>query len=233
MARTRFGHGGGLSVQKFLRDRRSLLAAGATLLAGGTMRQAEANGLQRLVEHPEAKALPEGLSFTDAEGRQTDFNAFRGRALVVNFWATWCPPCVAEMPALDRLHAQVAREGIEVLALSNDRGGRAQVEPFYQRTNLRHMAIWLDPRGATGRTLGVRVLPTTIIIDRRGLEVARLMARRNGTSPRWSPPSAAWPARGQPRTAPAPDTGFQTCPMIRCPPRPVSRRGSTGWPRWP
>lgn len=172
-------------MQKFMRDRRAILglAAGATLLAAGPMRQAAANGLQRLTEHPEAKALPEGLSFTDAEGRPTDFSAFRGRALVVNFWATWCPPCVAEMPALDRLHAQVAREGIEVLALSNDRGGLAQVQPFWQRTNLRHMAIWLDPRGATGRALGVRVLPTTIIIDRRGLEVARLMGEAEWDQP--------------------------------------------------
>jgi thiol-disulfide isomerase/thioredoxin len=151
---------------------------GATLLGAALARKAAAagadGGLSRLREHDEARPLPEGLSFTDVEGRPTDFTAFRGRALVVNFWATWCPPCVAEMPALDRLHAQVVREGIEVLALSNDRGGRAQVEPFFQRTGLRHMAIWLDPRGATGRALAVRVLPTTILIDRRGLEVARL-----------------------------------------------------------
>ena len=149
----------------------------ATLLAGGTARQAAAapdSGLARLRIHAEAKPLPENLGFTDAEGRATGFEAFRGRALVVNFWATWCPPCVAEMPALDRLQDQVGRDGMEVLALSSDRGGRAQVEPFYRRTGLRHLGIWLDPRGGTGRALGVRVLPTTLIIDRRGLEVARM-----------------------------------------------------------
>ncbi|WP_203073151.1 TlpA family protein disulfide reductase [Falsiroseomonas ponticola] len=168
-----------------MRGRRSLLgsAAGATLLVAGVGRQAAASlspvaggdhGLSRLRETPEGRPLPEGLTFTDAEGRVTGFEAFRGKGLVVNFWATWCPPCVAEMPALDRLHAMVARDGIEVLALSNDRGGRAQVEPFYQRTGLRHLGIWLDPRGATGRALEVRVLPTTLILDRRGLEVGRL-----------------------------------------------------------
>jgi len=158
--------------------RRMALALGATLLGAPVARKAAAagpdGGLSRLREHPQGQALPEGLTFTDAEGRATDFTAFRGRGLVVNFWATWCAPCVAEMPALDRLHALVAREGIEVLALSNDRGGRAQVEPFFQRAGLRNMAIWLDPRGATGRALAVRVLPTTLILDRRGLEVARL-----------------------------------------------------------
>jgi hypothetical protein len=78
------------------------------------------------------------------------------------------------MPALDRAHAILVREGIEVLALSSDRGGRAQVEPFYQRTGLRHLAMWFDARGAVGRALGVRGLPTTVILDRRGLEVGRL-----------------------------------------------------------
>lgn len=167
--------------------RRATFAASATLLGAWSLRKADAagpdGGLSRLRVHDAPQTLPEGLSFTDAEGREHGFAAFRGRGLVVNFWATWCPPCVAEMPALDRLHAMVAREGIEVLALSNDRGGRAQVEPFFQRTGLRHMGIWLDPRGATGRALAVRVLPTTLIIDRRGQEVARLMGEADWDKP--------------------------------------------------
>ena len=168
-------------MQRFSRSRRAWLtgAAGATLLAAGVVRQAGAagadHGLSKLRETPEGRALPDGLTFTDAEGTRTDFTAFRGKGLVVNFWATWCPPCVAEMPALDRLQAAVGGDGIAVLALSNDRGGRAQVEPFYQRVGLRHLGIWLDPRGATGRALEIRVLPTTLIIDRRGLEVGRLL----------------------------------------------------------
>ncbi len=163
-----------------LRRRRlvSALVVGATLHSATLPRKAGAaqpdGGLSKLREMPEGRPLPEGLAFTDAEGRETRFEAFRGRALVVNFWATWCPPCVAEMPSLDRLHAQVARDGIEVLALSSDRGGRAQVEPFYGRTGIRNLGIWLDPRGAAGRALGLRGLPTTVILDRRGLEVARL-----------------------------------------------------------
>jgi thiol-disulfide isomerase/thioredoxin len=160
--------------------RRNLLAAmvGATLAIPTVPRQAAAapgdGGLSKLRETPEGRPLPENLVFQDADGRETRFDAFRGRGLIVNFWATWCPPCVAEMPALDRAHAALARDGIEVLALSSDRGGRAQVEPFYQRTALRHLAMWFDPRGATGRALGVRGLPTTVIIDRSGKEVARL-----------------------------------------------------------
>ena len=182
--------------------------AGLSLLGVAMASKAVAapdGGLSRLREHPEGRALPEGLTFTDVEGGSTDFTAFRGRGLVVNFWATWCPPCVAEMPALDRLHALVARDGIEVLALSNDRGGRAQVEPFFQRIGLRNMAIWLDPRGTTGRALGVRVLPTTIIIDRRGLEVARLEGEAE-----WDKPNVIAAIRRLTRSTPAAPTASST-----------------------
>jgi thiol-disulfide isomerase/thioredoxin len=156
--------------------RRKLIAAlGGTLATAVAARQAAAaGGPEKLRETPEGRPIPPDLVFQDAEGRETRFDAFRGQGLVVNFWATWCPPCVAEMPALDRAHAALAREGIEVLALSSDRGARNQVEPFYRRTGLQHLAMWFDPRGAVGRAFGIRGLPTTLILDRRGLEVARL-----------------------------------------------------------
>lgn len=176
-------------MQRNKGGRRALLgaAAGATLLATAGGRKAGANGLpnglHRLTTHAEPRPLPEGLAFTNAEGQPTTFDSLRGKALVVNFWATWCAPCVAEMPALDRLRAMVAGEGIEVLALSSDRGGRAQVEPFYQRIGIRNLGIWLDPRGGTGRALGVRVLPTTILVDRGGMEVARLLGEAEWDQP--------------------------------------------------
>ncbi|MFN9092937.1 MAG: TlpA disulfide reductase family protein [Alphaproteobacteria bacterium] len=62
------------------------------------------------------------ITFTDADGKETGLAAFAGQGLVINLWATWCPPCVAEMPALDRLQAMLRAERIAVLALSSDRG---------------------------------------------------------------------------------------------------------------
>ena len=132
---------------------------------------ATAAGPERLREG--SRPAP-AIAFTDGEGHERTLADFAGRGLVINLWATWCPPCVAEMPALDRLAALVAGERIEVLPLSSDRGGRAQVEPFYQRTGIRTLGIWLDPRGAAARGLGVRGLPTTVIVDRAGMERARL-----------------------------------------------------------
>jgi thiol-disulfide isomerase/thioredoxin len=148
----------------------SALALGATLAA--TLRPGQARAAGGALRHG-VQPLPD-FTFTDGEGAPRRVADFAGQGLLLNFWATWCPPCVAEMPALDRLQALLKPEGILVLPLSSDRGGRAQVAPFYARVELSHLGIWLDPRGAAGRLLGVRGLPTTVIVDRQGREVARL-----------------------------------------------------------
>ncbi|MCW8086686.1 TlpA family protein disulfide reductase [Sabulicella glaciei] len=158
---------------------RRLLAASLALPFAAARAQA-ATGLDRLRE--ETRPVP-AVSFTDAEGKEHGFEAFRGRGLVVNLWATWCPPCVAEMPALDRLAGLVEGDGITVLPLSSDRGGKAQVQAFYERTGIKALGIWLDPRGAATRALGVRGLPTTLILDRAGQERARLTGEAEWDAP--------------------------------------------------
>lgn len=145
------------------------LACSAIALAPG---QAGA-GSGQLEVHRRRVALAPAEFLTEA-GERRSIADFRQRGLVVNVWATWCPPCVEEMPALDRLAGFVGGAGIEVLALSQDRGGAAIVRAFYARHMLRNLAVWLDPRGAAARAWGVRALPTTLIVDREGLEAARL-----------------------------------------------------------
>ncbi len=131
-------------------------------------------GLGRLRETVPPRPLPPDLAFTDAEGAPQAMARFAGRPVLINLWATWCAPCVAEMPALDRLQAALEPEGLVVLALSSDRGGKEQVEPFYRRVGIERLGIWLDPRGAAARALGARGLPTSIVVDRAGRERARL-----------------------------------------------------------
>lgn len=151
----------------------ALAATAATLTAALPARQAGAQGPAGKLAESEPKPAP-AFSFTDVDGKGYGSADFAGKGLLVNLWATWCPPCVAEMPALDRAQAALAGEDVLVLALSSDREGRAKVEPFYRERGIQRLGLWLDPRGAAQRALGARGLPTTVLIDRNGQERARL-----------------------------------------------------------
>jgi thiol-disulfide isomerase/thioredoxin len=117
---------------------------------------------------------PAAAQFTDADGAVHHLSDFVGKGLVVNMWATWCAPCVEEMPDLQVLARKVAAQGILVLPLSSDRGGAEAVRKFYAAHGIDALPIWLDPKGEAQRAWGARGLPTTLIIDRQGREVGRL-----------------------------------------------------------
>ena len=149
------------------------LFAGGTLGGGLHARPAAAQAPTGRLREEGPKPLP-GFGLVDAEGIRREIGFFAGKGVVLNLWATWCAPCVEEMPALDRLAALLRAEGILVVPASSDRGGKAQVEPFYARTGVRNLGVWLDPGSAATRALGARGLPTTVLIDRQGRERGRL-----------------------------------------------------------
>jgi thiol-disulfide isomerase/thioredoxin len=137
---------------------------------------------QQFIPSREPRPAPQ-TPFTSADGRTVSLADFRGQVALVNFWATWCIPCVEEMPALDRLQAALGGEGLVVVALSQDRNGLEVARPFYDKLGLKALPIYLDPRGVTAHELGVKVLPETIVIDRRGREVGRLRGPAAWDSP--------------------------------------------------
>lgn len=117
-------------------------------------------------------AVP-AIGFTDQNGKPVSLGDFKGKVVVLDYWATWCAPCRAEFPALDRLQERLGAEGLEVVAVSVDRGGRPLVDQFYGELKIAHLAEYLDPKSESVRPLGLRGVPTALILDREGREVGR------------------------------------------------------------
>lgn len=177
--------------------RRALLAGGGLVAAGTVaavafLRKPEAPPVHTLapsaapgaapvkvgtiadLKRTEPPAIPAAASFLEADGTVRTLADYAGKGLVVNLWATWCVPCVVEMPELQDLARKVAGDGILVLPLSSDRGGAEVVRRFYAANRIDALPVLLDPRGEAGRAWGARGLPTTIVIDRQGRERGRV-----------------------------------------------------------
>ncbi len=114
------------------------------------------------------------IPFLTEEGKQAFVGDYSGRTVVINFWATWCAPCIKEMPSLDRLAAKLPPERFAVITLNQDAGGSPVARSFLERLGLRNLPASTDPNGRLARALGSRGLPTTFIVDPSGRVVARL-----------------------------------------------------------
>jgi thiol-disulfide isomerase/thioredoxin len=99
---------------------------------------------------------------------------FVGRVVLLNLWATWCPPCVRELPALDRLAGRFADEPFAVVTLALDQGGALQAAPFFERLGIANLVLYVDPARAIGEVLPDDVLPASFFIDREGRVVSYL-----------------------------------------------------------
>lgn len=122
------------------------------------------------------------VAFISAAKGQVSLDDFRGRVVLLNLWATFCPPCVDEMPALDNVQKALGSQGLEVVAVSYDFGGALAVQRFYDDYGIKHLGIYTDPAMKVQKAFEARGLPTTIILDRQGREVWRLAGAANWDS---------------------------------------------------
>ena len=121
-------------------------------------------------------------AFNDPDGEPTSLAEFSGKPVLLNLWATWCAPCVKELPTLDRLSA--AQRGIEIAAVSQDTAPHASVEAFLQSHKIGDVAAYQDSKMALSGALGPdAVLPTSILYDAGGKEVWRYVGDLDWTSP--------------------------------------------------
>ena len=106
--------------------------------------------------------------FVDGSGEELTLADFSGKTLLVNKWATWCPPCREEMPSLDRLQAQLGGDDFHVLAISTDLNGMPAVLDFFQQIEITFLDAYIDSDGETENALKVPGLPTTLLVDKSG-----------------------------------------------------------------
>ncbi|WP_455244540.1 peroxiredoxin family protein [Petrachloros mirabilis] len=118
----------------------------------------------------------------DMNGRMVSLSDFRGKVVLVNFWATWCGPCRVEMPAMEQLYRQYPRKDFEILAVSTDAQGVTVTRPFQQENNL-SFPILHDADFRVGLSYGARTLPMTFMVDRRGIVRQQIFGARDWGAP--------------------------------------------------
>ncbi|HEY6011064.1 MAG TPA: TlpA disulfide reductase family protein [Nitrospirota bacterium] len=119
---------------------------------------------------------------TASDGRQVSLSELRGRMVMVHFWATWCPPCVEELPTLDKLNSALAGTDFVLLAVNVDEGGVESVAHFLQ-SNRVSLPVLFDPGGRVAAQYGTFKLPETYIIDREGVVRYKVIGPRDWANP--------------------------------------------------
>lgn len=158
-----------------------------------TVRAFATGDMARIVIHDAPRDAVD-TPFTDADGEERLLTDWPGKMVFVNFWATWCPPCLKELPSIDRMARALEGDSLEVIAISTDRGSSAkpldwlakaaaQPEPEKQVLTLE---FFHDPRFKLARAATLLGQPTTLILDRQGREIARYQGEAD-----WDTPEAA------------------------------------------
>lgn len=155
--------------------RRALLAASTLAAFAPRLKAAE---LKRWTGKP----LAPPIELLTPEGAPFSLQQLRGKVVLVNFWATWCEPCITEMPSLQRLRDQLGANGFEVLAV-NYQEGPARIDTFIKKMNLT-LPVVRDTDGSVARKWGARVFPASYVVDRNGNIRHAISGDADWTSPK-------------------------------------------------
>ena len=169
-------------VPNFLLGRRYILCGAAAALAlpatatpslAGVKPDMARGAMDRFKLARTPKPLPD-LEILNADDKPMKLSDFKGRVVLLNFWATWCAPCVKEMPSLDRLQAEFTKDRFLIVPLSIDGPTKPKVAPFYRDQKLDNLGIYFDKGRKTMQGLDVTLLPTSILVDAQGRELGRI-----------------------------------------------------------
>lgn len=152
--------------------------AAADIAAADALR----DGDMKKLNFVEAQPIPDiGLVGLDDAPRSLD--EYRGKWLVVNFWATWCPPCRKEMPSLDALQMRLGSENFQVVTIATGRNAVPAIKEFFEEAGVTNLPVLRDLRSKLARQMGVAGLPVTVILNPEGDEVGRLIGDADWNAP--------------------------------------------------
>ncbi len=115
------------------------------------------------------------VTWKDAAEQEVSLASFSGKVVMLNFWASWCSPCLRELPSINRLQARLGGDQFAVVALNVDRGGKPVASRYTRKLNLDKLDLYLDQDNTTAKSMRLQSMPTTIIFDARGREVGRIV----------------------------------------------------------
>jgi thiol-disulfide isomerase/thioredoxin len=156
-------------------------SAGAEIRDYSALENMRDGDMRKLNFHSAPKEVSQ-KSFITEDGGEATLGDYKGKAVLLNFWATWCAPCRHEMPMLSALQAELGGDDFEVVTLATGRNMVPAMQKFFNEIDVTNLPLHRDPKQAVAREMAVFGLPATIIMDREGREIARLQGDADWSS---------------------------------------------------
>ena len=135
---------------------------------------AQGADIKNLVINKELKKYDE-LTFIDAKNQQLNLNNYRGKVIILNFWASWCAPCKKEMPSLDLLQSNENLDNLKIFPINIGQDDLTKASKFFEDLKIENLELYFDSSITLAKTFALRGIPTSILINKNGLEFARII----------------------------------------------------------
>ena len=134
--------------------------------------------IKNLIINKELKKY-DSLTFLDNKNNRLNLSDYRGKLILLNFWATWCAPCKKEMPSLDLLQKNKSLNNLKIFAINVGQDNIEKASNFFQDLNIENLDVYFDSQITLAKKFGLRGIPTSILLNKNGLEFARIVGSIN------------------------------------------------------
>ena len=134
--------------------------------------------LNNIVQYESPRPIS-SLIFEDFLGNEVNLNNYHGKLIIINFWATWCAPCKEEMPSLDKLYQDNNFKNLQIFAVNMEQSNTLKTKKFFTDLNIQKLEIFFDPNLNFVKEFNLRGMPTTVLINKKGEEFARIIGETN------------------------------------------------------